>query len=848
MPKKKKYDSLPISPADNPSRFVIDLSPAVSAPASQKKIKLFSRIKRKKSVLPIANPVFSEERGERRGFKKSGAIALKIKQLAFFSLIFFIWKIIRLFFAILFRLSYGTGWLMAFTVKLIINFALALFKPAFYALGEFLKIFREKLSNKAKNIPSALKKEKINWKLIIPRPDLKSAKSALSFLILTAVIIIPVKAFSFYKGFNLSAARGKVLGISMDAVGNIISAGSALGGLRFGEAGENFSQASEDFLAAENEVKKINNLLFVLAGLAPDEKLRLVSEGKDILAAGKLAGELGKNLSSAMDSLFSLAEKKPGSERNLMDILGEFAPKINEAKKSSHELNEALKKINADNIPGDQKENFLQVALAAEKTEKTLADVLSLSETLYNALGGREKKRYLLVFQNNSEMRGSGGFIGSFAVLDMDKGKIKSLEVPEGGGYDTKGALTALVRSPKPLSILGPRWFFWDANWWPDWPKSAEKLMWFYEHSDGSTVDGCIGMTPVVIEKLLAAIGPVDMTEDYGFIINAENFWVKTQSITESDEARAGGKPKKIIGDLMKKIMDELPARASRENLAAIARAVESGLNDKQALIYSSEPELQKEIGRYGWDGKMGETAGDYLMVANANIGGQKTDRVIEQTIRHKAEINPDGTIIDTVKIIRTHNGAKGEAFTGARNVDWMRIYTPIGSELLEAYGFDPVDRSLYKESYNKLADDPDILAGEGAAKIHEASQTKIYNELGKTVFANWSQLDPGKTAEIVLKYRLPFKFSYEEPAGGLMAAAGNFFNPAKTEINPYSLKAEKQPGSVNSNLESVLALPKNFRTIWRWPENSAIMDNGWIIKEGLDDDKYFAAIVEKTN
>ncbi|MFA6393370.1 MAG: DUF4012 domain-containing protein [Patescibacteria group bacterium] len=860
MSKKRKNNLAAETFADNPSRFVIDLTSGQGEAVPKKRGGLFSSIKEKKIKAPkISRDIFT-----------SGlSVASKLKKLAFFSLLIFVYKAVKAVFTVLFRLSYGTGWLMVFSVKLIVNFSLALFKPAILAIGWLFKIFTRELRSGGKKIYSAglnavksfsLKsfrreitsilggsKTKISWNLIIPRPNSKSARAALSFLFFAAALIIPVKAFSYYKELNFSTAKGKVLGISMDAIGNIVSAGSALGGLRFSEAGENFSRASEDFLAAENEVKKINNALFILAGLAPDEKLRLASEGKDILAAGKLAGELGKNFSAAMGSLFSLTEKKAEGEKNLMDVLSEFAPKISEAKNNCHELNAMLKKISLNNIPDDQKENFSQVILAGEKTEKTLADVLSLSETLYNALGGRGKKRYLLVFQNNSEMRGSGGFIGSFAILDMDKGKIKSLEVPAGGGYDTKGALTALIRTPEPLSILGPRWFFWDANWWPDWPKSAEKLMWFYEKSDGSTVDGCIGLTPSVMEKLLSAIGPVDMAADYGITVNAENFWAETQSITESDEMRAGGKPKKIIGDLMKKIMDELPSRVNRDNLAAIARAIESGLNEKQALIYSSESGLQKEIERYGWDGKIGETAGDYLMVANANIGGQKTDRVIRQTIRHKAEVSPDGTIIDTLKIIRAHDGIEREIFTGARNVDWIRIYVPAGTELLEAYGFDPVDQSLYKESYNKLSDDPDILAGEGSAKIHAPSQTKIYNELGKTVFANWSQLDPGKTAEIVLKYRLPFKFSGEKETNGLMEIASNFFNPGKTEIYPYSLKAEKQPGSSNVNFESVLTLPKNFKTIWHYPENPAIMDNGWNIRDDLNTDKYFAVLVEKT-
>jgi len=77
------------------------------------------------------------------------------------------------------------------------------------------------------------------------------------------------------------------------------------------------------------------------------------------------------------------------------------------------------------------------------------------------------------------------------------------MEVPSGGGYDTEAGLTEFIAAPEPLHLVDPLWHFWDANWWPDWEKSAKKLMWFYEKSDGPTVDGVISITPTVIEKII---------------------------------------------------------------------------------------------------------------------------------------------------------------------------------------------------------------------------------------------------------------------------------------------------------------------------------------------------------
>ena len=65
------------------------------------------------------------------------------------------------------------------------------------------------------------------------------------------------------------------------------------------------------------------------------------------------------------------------------------------------------------------------------------------------------RKRYLLIFQNNTEMRASGGFMGSFAVMDFSNGQVSNLNVPGGGTYDTEAGLKSKIVAPKPLQLGG---------------------------------------------------------------------------------------------------------------------------------------------------------------------------------------------------------------------------------------------------------------------------------------------------------------------------------------------------------------------------------------------------------
>jgi hypothetical protein len=310
--------------------------------------------------------------------------------------------------------------------------------------------------------------------------------------------------------------------------------------------------------------------------------------------------------------------------------------------------------------------------------------------------------------------------------------------------------------------------------------------------------------------------------------------------------------PKQIIGDLLDKITKELPGRLSKDNLINLIKAAEESLNEKHVLFYFNDEGLEKKVDESGWSGRMKETKFDYLMVANTNIGGGKSDRKIRETINHEAEVMPNGSVIDTIKIVREHTAGKGEKYTGVRNVNWLRVYVPAGSEFLEAQGFEKPDDIFFKEADGNLEKDKDISAEEESTRIDEISGTKIYKEGDYTVFANWTMADPGETDVIYLKYKLPF----------------NIFENKK-EAASYSLLVQKQPGSVGVKINSDLKLPKGLNVAWQYPGNffhptfikgakedsgwrisdptfikGAKEDSGWRISDTLETDKYWAAII----
>lgn len=697
-------------------------------------------------------------------------------------------------------------------------------------------------------------------------------KHCFSLLLVLLFIFLPFKLLAYYRVINPENLKEKVMGDSRQGVGSLVQAAKLAAELDLKSASSEFSAAGQDFLRAENELAAIDDRLLALAALSGREDLKLASESRNFLAAGQSAAALGEHLSLAMNALFSGSEK-------LGDSLKTFNEESEMAEIEAEKLQNILFKIKSESLPDKYVDQFLALRDSSTRLVKVLQEITEATDKLQNFLGVSRDKRYLLVFENNAEMRGGGGFLGSYALVDFKDGKINNLEVPGGGSYDTEAGLKNFVKSPYPLRLVNARWYFWDSNWFPDWPSSAENIKWFYEKSDGPTVDGVIAFTPAVIEGLLRVVGPIDLRDQYGVVIDADNFFDVTQKIAEKDNlvkakqlektaflpadkvaALASSsasssvlvvdnKPKKIIGDLAVKILAELPKKLNRENIGSLLSLIEESLSQKQVVFYFTNQELQQEVERRNWAGKIRETAGDYLLVTNSNIAGGKTDRKIDEKISLDSYVLANGQIVNTVRITRLHNGIKREPLYGVRNVDWLRVYVPAGSILLSARGFSAPEAYYFDNPDPTWEERPLITNGEGAGIRDRDSNMLVYQESGKTVFANWLMVDPGEEKTVEIKYLLPFRLNPPVPVdNSWLGQLKSFWQSNTGQAHSYSLVVQKQIGAKPAEFSSNLEINSSWKVAWLSFSANKALNNGWNFSGILNNDLYFGAALLANN
>ncbi len=615
----------------------------------------------------------------------------------------------------------------------------------------------------------------------------------LAFCALVVLALVPAFILSTYKTFAAQKITFEQKGKEVAEIMMDMSAEDA-----FAVSPDVLSNISEKFREASFVLDKSKFLALSAVTVAPTK----YRGAKALLEIGEKTSEAGRIITLGLGKIFD------DEERPLLERIAVFEAHVNAVLPLLQDAEVASRLIKPEQFPGEYRDKLKDLPEQLNQVEQMIRELKSISEMLSVFLGKDELRNYLLVFQNDSELRPSGGFMGSVAEVRFVNGEIHSVYVPSGGPYDLKSQLTARIQAPKPMHLINPLWQFQDANWYADFFKSANSINWFWSKSGQPTLDGVIAINACFMEKILSVIGPIEMPE-YGKTITAENFYLETQKSVELEYDKLENTPKKFIGDMFDLILKK-SKNLSKDQWLLLAVAVSEALETKNIQIAMFDTNEEKLIDQFGWGGSYKQTNGDFLAIIGANIAGQKTDRVVKESVLHEVKIEADGSIFDTILLNRVHEGLKNEPFYGVRNVQYIRFYLPKGSEIINASGFLSPPENLFKKPL--ITDQKDaILEIIEQTEKQGPGSTTISIEDDHTVVGGWLQLDPGHSQDVIISYRLPFtvydilrNLNEEEP------------ETANGEINraAYLMLYTSQSGKARS-LKTRLILDSKWENVW---------------------------------
>jgi hypothetical protein len=307
-------------------------------------------------------------------------------------------------------------------------------------------------------------------------------------------------------------------------------------------------------------------------------------------------------------------------------------------------------------------------------------------------LSGEKEKTFLILFQNNMEIRPGGGFIGSFAVLKINKGTISNLQVHDTGYFDER--IPDVIQAPYPMEEnLRVKYLkLRDSNFSPDFPTNAKMAEDFYYLGKGEEkFDGVVAITTNVLTSFLKVTGPVKL-EGYPGTYADENAVLALEYQVEKafDEQGIERRERKSIMNILAKEIIEKSKNLGFQEKLLLFDVILDDLRKKDIQLSFKDPKMQKIVDEAGWSGKMdADWKGDYVMAVDANLGAWKSDYYVKRDLEYFIDLSKE---VPSAKLrINHHHTALQKDYMTKDYFSYLRIYLPEGAWLLNKEDFSDI-------------------------------------------------------------------------------------------------------------------------------------------------------------
>lgn len=335
-------------------------------------------------------------------------------------------------------------------------------------------------------------------------------------------------------------------------------------------------------------------------------------------------------------------------------------------------------------------DDIVRVLPINEKKKNEYSAMISIGDFMLGR--GNNEKTFLVLFQNNLELRPSGGFLGAFAVVKTKKSSIVSMETYDLSNFDAR--IPSNIDPPYPMKEIGyvDFWKMRDSNWSPDFETSAKKAEEFYFLGGGEEkFDGVIGITANTLTSMLKVTGPISI-EGYPGTYDSENAIIALEYQVEKAFEQQGierEERKSVINDLASEIEKKINTLSAAKRIRLL-KILLGDLRRKDIQLYFRDSSLQEFVKRANWAGEVDDKwSKDYLMVVDANLGAFKSDYYIERAIDYKVDLTGTEPVAD-LKITYRHTASQKDWMT--RNyLTYLRVWLPNGSRLEYSDNFDDV-------------------------------------------------------------------------------------------------------------------------------------------------------------
>lgn len=400
---------------------------------------------------------------------------------------------------------------------------------------------------------------------------------------------------------------------------------------------------------------------------------------------------------------------------------------------------------------------------------------------------------WVLLLQNSAEIRATGGFIGSYALITINNGVLGALQIND--IYNPDGQLAqlesieGLIPAPEPVNThlaQGPLTLR-DSNWWPNFPTGAAAFTQLFPKATGIEPDWVIGVNLHTIVGLLRAIGPLTLPVT-GETISADNFYEKAQIASEKDFEPGSTGKRDFLGEVTQQVWMRL-FPMDGEKLSSIGLVLFDQLGSGQVKAYSGHPEWQAAITNTSIAGNIVAAGGDYISVVSSNVGHNKANNWVTRSTDYSVFVDRDASMRSRLEIHFTHTG-KSETWPNGPYKDYLRVYVPEGTQIREAVGFSGNYITYIEEGKRVIAGivDVGLDSNKTVTLTYTLPEQSLFGE--DNTYALFVQGQAGiVNEEFSFTMQLPFFMNFEDASLGVNVDDENIITWNKQLRNNNSLE-----------------------------------------------------------
>lgn len=338
-----------------------------------------------------------------------------------------------------------------------------------------------------------------------------------------------------------------------------------------------------------------SGVLWKLAGKAP-----LV--GSNVRAVSTVSRVLDE-IATGVEPVVSAANKvgpsafTPKDGRLNLQTIESIRPALSDANRALTLGVQQLEGINKDGLFGPLQDPIEDLRTKVRDARSTTSSGLRATQLLPEMLGRSGKRSYILAFQNNAEIRSTGGLTGAFAILGVNDGRLQ-LEsqgaAVDFGFFDPPVVkLTADERNLYSNLMAG---FWGDTNFTPDFPRTAQIMRVMMQKKFRKTVDGTVSIDPIALSYILSGTGPIKLAD--GSTLTSKNAVQLLLNQVYLDENNDPARQDAYFADAARRVFDAVasgqgdPAAVIRGMARAVGQGrilVQSSHRDEQAILALSE-------------------------------------------------------------------------------------------------------------------------------------------------------------------------------------------------------------------------------------------------------------------